>query len=172
VLVLAIAATAVFLLRGRGGGPLDPDPTGGLNCTADANGSYPTPTGLDPASTEYRARQIADQIGAPTGWGLCHPPAWDGKTFHVDYQTLCIQGACPQVPTFVGSWATRVPEAREASDRITADSLTGCVSTTCRMSFRKDGFTVELTVRSSANGGPQHRAGDTLYVAGVTIRQS
>jgi hypothetical protein len=65
----------------------------------------------------------------------------------------------------VYTWAHRSVDAPQ--DQLASTALEDCLPRSCSMVFHTDRCTVELTVRSGPVAGG--RAGDILYIAGVTI---
>ncbi len=173
--MIAVGATTAILLVNRGNGKpaaASAQPTAeptAIVCTATP-GAYYSPPAVDSGSVEYRARKIADEAGGPAGWPPCHPPAWDGTRMHADYESVCLQGVCAGgYPAGLREWAQRAQSM--LGSQVGGDQPGACTSR-CDMTFRTDGFTVQVTVRSTHNGGPLTRPGDTLFVAAVTVGQA
>jgi len=163
VLGAAIGAATVIGLAERG------HATGVSVAVAAPSTAPPSlPRDKDPSRPEYWQANLADAIGAPTGFALVRN-GWSGRVLDYQYALHCRQGNCATDPVAaIVSWAAA---AGADGTEFKAANLPGCVHSLCATSYPRAGFQVALSAFSTADTSYSSRPGDVVYLTGVRIQQ-
>jgi hypothetical protein len=145
-------------------------PTGAQGRAAD-RAAPATATTLTP---EQEAElQFLRKINGPPGFGLSHPPTWEGPLVEASYSATCTHGECPVGPDPVhalASWASGLGVAGD----FTMAKLPRCLpQTSCTATITDNGLAARLTawLHTGVSDPTAVHPDDELYVVQVTVRR-